>query len=149
MSPRLPSGRTSLPLPCAAPSLEENQETPDAPSETPSAAQESRPQDPRPEGVGRPPRTVLVLGGGGMRGMAHLGVLRAMRRLGLKPDVVVGTSIGALVGAMYAGGASVEQMEEYLKDVQATTGVDLRDDGHVSWWFFGHEDDDPILELPS
>ncbi|MCP5084314.1 MAG: patatin-like phospholipase family protein, partial [Alphaproteobacteria bacterium] len=43
--------------------------------------------------------TLLVLGGGGMRGMAHVGVLRAMRDLGVKFDAVVGTSIGSLIGA--------------------------------------------------
>src|SRR4051812_12935762 len=46
------------------------------------------------------PRTVLVLGGGGMRGMAHVGVLRALRTLGIEVDAIVGTSIGALIGAM-------------------------------------------------
>ncbi len=63
------------------------------------------------------PRTVLVLGGGGMRGMAHVGVLRAMRTLGLQYDAIVGTSIGALVGAMAAGGFSLERMETILSEV--------------------------------
>ncbi len=64
------------------------------------------------------PRTVLVLGGGGMRGMAHLGVLKALRTLGLEYDAIVGTSIGSLVGAMAAGGYSLERMEGVLADVQ-------------------------------
>jgi len=62
----------------------------------------------------RQPRTVLLLGGGGMRGMAHVGVIKALRRLGLHFDAVVGTSIGALVGAMAAGGYSVEKMEQIV-----------------------------------
>jgi len=66
----------------------------------------------------RRPRTVLVLGGGGMRGMAHVGVLKAMATLGLEYDAIVGTSIGALVGAMAAGGFSLERMESILNDVQ-------------------------------
>ena len=45
---------------------------------------------------------VLALGGGGGRGLAHLGVLEALETKGLQPDAVVGTSIGALFGAMYA-----------------------------------------------
>lgn len=60
------------------------------------------------------PRTVLVLGGGGMRGMAHIGVLKAMRDLGMEYDAIVGTSIGSLVGGMAAGGLSIEEMEEYI-----------------------------------
>ncbi len=72
---------------------------------------------PHPEVRAARPRIVLVLGGGGMRGMAHIGVLRAMRTLGIPYDAVVGTSIGALVGAMAAGGDSVERMEEILSDL--------------------------------
>ena len=59
----------------------------------------------------RRPRTVLVLGGGGMRGMAHVGVLKAMRDLGIRYDAIVGTSIGSLVGAMAAGGIEIEEIE--------------------------------------
>ena len=66
----------------------------------------------------RQPRTVLVLGGGGMRGMAHVGVLKAMHRLGFKFDAVVGTSIGALVGSMAASGYSIERMEEIVSNLQ-------------------------------
>jgi NTE family protein len=58
------------------------------------------------------PRTVLVLGGGGMRGMAHIGVLRALERLGLSFDAVVGTSIGSLIGAMVAGGMPLDELEQ-------------------------------------
>src|SRR5689334_7433948 len=64
------------------------------------------------------PRTVLVLGGGGMRGMAHVGVLRALRTLGIQYDAIVGTSIGALVGAMAAGGYSIEKIESLVAKVQ-------------------------------
>lgn len=48
------------------------------------------------------PRVALVLGGGGARGFAHLGVLRVLEEEGLKPDLIVGCSMGALVGALYA-----------------------------------------------
>jgi NTE family protein len=66
----------------------------------------------------RRPTTVLVLGGGGMRGMAHVGVLRALDTLGIHYDAIVGTSIGALVGAMAAGGMDVDAMESVIGDVQ-------------------------------
>ncbi len=53
-----------------------------------------------------------------MRGMAHVGVLKALDRLGLVYDAVVGTSIGALVGAMAAGGYSIASMEEIVSTLQ-------------------------------
>ncbi|MCP5021834.1 MAG: hypothetical protein GY930_08645, partial [bacterium] len=58
--------------------------------------------------------TLLVLGGGGMRGMAHVGVLRAMRDLGVKFDAVVGTSIGSLIGAMVATGQELDDIEKFV-----------------------------------
>jgi NTE family protein len=50
------------------------------------------------------PRTILVLGGGGMKGLAHIGVWKALEERGVKPDAIIGTSIGALIGACLAGG---------------------------------------------
>ncbi len=50
----------------------------------------------------RPFRTALVLGGGGARGLAHVGVLAVLERAGLRPDFIVGTSMGAFIGAGYA-----------------------------------------------
>lgn len=69
-------------------------------------------------GERRRPRTVLVLGGGGMRGMAHIGVLKAMATLGIEYDAVVGTSIGSLVGAMAAARRPIEEIEELVGDIQ-------------------------------
>jgi len=50
------------------------------------------------------PRTVLVLGGGGMKGVAHIGVWKALDEAGVRVDAVIGTSIGALIGCSLAGG---------------------------------------------
>lgn len=61
-----------------------------------------------------PIETLLVLGGGAMRGMAHIGVLRALDQLGIRIDGIVGTSIGSLIGAMYCGSSSVADIEERL-----------------------------------
>ena len=58
-----------------------------------------------------PPHTVLVLGGGGMKGMSHVGVIRALDDAGIRVDAVVGTSVGALIGARYATGSSVDDLE--------------------------------------
>lgn len=53
----------------------------------------------------------IALGGGGAKGFAHLGVLKVLRREGIECDVVAGTSIGALVGAVYAAG-SLDELEK-------------------------------------
>ena len=53
-----------------------------------------------------PARTARVLSGGGAKGLVHLGLLPAMDSLGIVPDLIVGTSIGAVVGALYASGES-------------------------------------------
>ncbi|HTK48811.1 MAG TPA: patatin-like phospholipase family protein [Gemmatimonadaceae bacterium] len=57
-------------------------------------------------------RIGLVLGGGGLKGFAHIGVLRAIEELGIVPDVYGGTSIGALVAAAYLAGAPVRELTE-------------------------------------
>ena len=56
----------------------------------------------------------LALGGGGARGFAHLGVLQAMYELGLKPDIISGTSAGAIVGAMIASGHTPEECMNFF-----------------------------------
>ena len=53
----------------------------------------------------------LVLSGGGARGLAHIGAIKALEENGIKPDLIVGTSMGALVGGMYAMGTTPDEME--------------------------------------
>ena len=70
------------------------------------------PQDePQPPALQAPVRVALVLSGGGLRGLAHLGVLRVLQAHGLRPDLVVGTSVGAVIGGAYASGAAIEALE--------------------------------------
>lgn len=52
----------------------------------------------------------LALGGGGVRGFAHVLVLKALDDLGLKPSIIAGTSMGAIVGSMYASGLNGETL---------------------------------------
>jgi NTE family protein len=59
----------------------------------------------------------LALSGGGAKGMAHIGVLRALEENNVQIDYISGTSMGAVVGAMYSIGYSVDQIEAYLKNV--------------------------------
>jgi NTE family protein len=58
----------------------------------------------------------IVLSGGGARGLAHVGVLQALREAGLDPDCVAGTSAGAIVGALYAAGYSADEMIEFFAE---------------------------------
>jgi NTE family protein len=58
------------------------------------------------------PRVGLALAGGFARGIAHIGVLRVLREAGIPIDCVAGTSVGALIGAAYCGGAPLEEMEK-------------------------------------
>lgn len=61
------------------------------------------------------PRVALVLSGGGARGFAHIGVLRALRQLRVPVDMVVGTSMGSVVGGAYAAGVSVPDLERLAR----------------------------------
>ncbi len=61
-------------------------------------------------------RIGVALGGGGARGWAHIGVLRTLMREGFEPDVVTGTSIGAIVGGAYAAGR-LDQLEEFARRI--------------------------------
>ncbi len=56
----------------------------------------------------------LVLSGGGGNGIAHVGVLKELERLNLKPSLIVGTSMGSVVGGVYASGKSIEWIEEFM-----------------------------------
>lgn len=57
------------------------------------------------------PVIALVLGGGASRGFAHVGVIKALEQQGIRPDIVVGTSAGSFVGALYAGGYDAIALE--------------------------------------
>ncbi len=58
----------------------------------------------------------LVLSGGGIRGMAHIGLIKAMEERNLEAKTVAGTSVGALVGALYANGNSTTEMLQFFKE---------------------------------
>jgi NTE family protein len=76
------------------------------PRQTPRSLKRPTPSKPRRKAH----KVALVLGGGGLKGFAHIGVFRALKELGIEPTVVAGTSIGALIGAAYARGMEVPEM---------------------------------------
>ncbi|MDM0117054.1 patatin-like phospholipase family protein [Variovorax sp. J22R133] len=93
---------------------------------TPRWLDEVRHSAPEPAATGtRRPTVALVLGGGGLRGFAHLGVLRALEEAGIRPDIVVGTSAGAVVGAAYASGLTASQIESIAREVKLSSLIDL------------------------
>lgn len=63
----------------------------------------------------RQPRTALILSGGGARGLAHIGVLYALDSLGIRPDLIVGTSMGAVIGALYASGDDAARIDRVMR----------------------------------
>jgi NTE family protein len=72
---------------------------------------------PRYEQPAAPARVALVLGSGGPRGFAHIGVLKVLEEAGIKPDLVIGSSVGAMVGALYAAGYGARDLERMAYDI--------------------------------
>ena len=71
----------------------------------------------------RPPRVGLALGGGAARGFAHVGVIQVLEEAGIRPDLVVGTSAGSLVAAIYAsgkGGVQLQQVADGMEEAMLT-----------------------------
>ena len=66
-------------------------------------------------------KVALVLSGGGVKGYAHLGVLRVLERENIKIDYITGTSIGALIGTLYSIGYSVDEIEKFLDDINVSS----------------------------
>jgi predicted acylesterase/phospholipase RssA len=65
----------------------------------------------------RPVRTALVLSGGGAKGLAHIGVLRVLDSLGVRPDLVIGSSMGAIIGGMYASGYTGREIDSLARSL--------------------------------
>jgi NTE family protein len=67
--------------------------------------------------VGKRPRVIVVLGGGGAKGLAHIGVLRALEEQRIPVDQIVGVSVGALIGALYADGLPIAKIEDMANNI--------------------------------
>jgi len=77
----------------------------------PPAASPEAAAPPKPIPVS-PPKIALVLGGGAVRGFAHIGVIKVLEAQGIVPDMVVGTSAGSMVGVLYAAGYSGFELQK-------------------------------------
>ena len=71
------------------------------------------------------PKIALVLGGGAARGFAHIGVIKALEAQGITPDMIVGTSVGSVVGALYAAGYNGFELQKLAIQME---------EGQVSDW---------------
>ena len=65
--------------------------------------------------IPKKPKVGLSLAGGGAKGFAHVGVLKVIDSLGIKIDYIAGTSMGAIVGGLYASGYSAKEIEQIIK----------------------------------
>ncbi len=70
---------------------------------------------------GPPPKVGLVLSGGGAKGLAHIGVLKVLEEAGVRVDYIGGTSMGAIVGALYASGYDARELDSIFRTTELTT----------------------------
>lgn len=70
------------------------------------------------------PKIGLALGGGAARGFAHVGVIQVLEEAGIRPDLVVGTSAGSLVGAIYASGKTGAQLQQVAESMEEAALTD-------------------------
>ena len=106
MFPRLTTSTISLALLLSVSACSLMPTTPAEPPVQKTEAATTSPviQPPRQTPQSKPVKIALALGGGAARGFAHIGVIKALEAQGIRPDVVTGTSAGAVVGALYAAG---------------------------------------------
>ena len=71
-----------------------------------------------------PPKFALVLGGGAARGFAHIGVIQILEEAGIKPNIVVGTSAGSVVAAIYASGKTGAQLQRIADSIEQSALTD-------------------------
>jgi len=76
--------------------------------------------------TGEPPKIGLALSGGGPKGFAHIGVLEAIESRAINIDYIAGTSIGALVGAMYSIGYSVKDLKSLAMQLKGSKFLEMR-----------------------
>jgi NTE family protein len=94
---------------------------------------EGSPQGPQPSDAGQRVaantrrRIGIALGSGSAHGLAHIGMLRALERIGLRPDVIAGTSAGAIAGVLFAAGLEPAEIEAVVQ------GMGWRSSGRLTW----------------
>ncbi|HEY0975049.1 MAG TPA: patatin-like phospholipase RssA [Solimonas sp.] len=113
----------------------------------------SKPLQPQDKPAPRPPVVGLALGSGSARGWAHIGVIQGLEEIGVRPQVVAGTSIGALVGAVYVSG-QIEAFADWVRKLSARDVFSLLDftlsgalvKGQRLFGFFEEQHHNPVIE---
>jgi len=94
-----------------------------------------------------PPGVALVLSGGGIKGFAHIGVLDVLDSAHVPIDLIVGTSIGAVVGGLYAAGYTPKQLEEFARKINWADVLEVQDESHRAEKVLSQKDDRALLSL--
>lgn len=88
----------------------------------------------------RTPKIALVLSGGGARGLAQIGALKEFEKAGIKFDYIVGTSIGAIIGGLYASGYSASEIESIVLNANWEEILSLTDEHLRSFYFIDQKE---------
>lgn len=93
------------------------------------------------------PIIALVLGSGGARGYAHIGAIQVLEQSGIRPDFIVGTSAGSIVGSLYASGKNANQIRDIALNMKASDVRDIRLD--MKGFFDGQKVEDYVNDQVS
>ena len=97
--------------------------------------------------ISKSQKVALVLSGGGAKGLAHIGVIKALEENNIPIDCIAGTSMGAIVGALYASGYSTDEMIELIKSDQFKFWSSGEIEEEYIYYFKKHQPDASWLEL--
>lgn len=86
--------------------------------------------------AGSRPKVGLVLSAGSLRGVAHIGVIQALENAGFPIDIVAGTSMGAVMGSLYASGVPLKKMREFVASLKVTSGNNVTSTSLISLLLF-------------
>lgn len=92
-------------------------------------------------------KTALVLSGGGAKALAHIGVIKALEENHIQIDYIVGSSMGAFVGAMYATGMTVAEMESYVINSDIESWISNEKDPLQLYYFMEEDQDASFLNI--
>ncbi|MFV0593970.1 MAG: patatin-like phospholipase family protein [Draconibacterium sp.] len=104
------------------------------------------------------PKIGLVLSGGGAKGLAHIGVLKVLEEAGIRPDIITGTSMGSIIGALYASGYTVEELSQIneeadwnnlLTDKEILQKVSMEEKKETQKYIFATPINEKKISLPA
>ena len=100
------------------------------------------------DSINQRPKVGYVLSGGGAKGMAHVGVLKVLEEVGLQPDYITGTSMGSIMGGLYAVGYSAEDISNIIIETDWSAILTNKIPSNEVIYSRKHEYKRSIIELP-